>query len=88
VDICVGDSHITCAGPVDILKTVALLDRVMVAMVVCQECYLKLLHLMDSEDGGTALLRNVGNYQSTHRDIPEDCENLKSGNILIKAICC
>jgi len=36
--------------------------RLMVAMVVCQECDLKLLHLMDTEDGGSALLRNIGNY--------------------------
>jgi hypothetical protein len=28
--------------------------------------------LPDPEDGGRALLRNAGNYQLTHNNIPED----------------
>jgi hypothetical protein len=43
------------------LKAVTLLDRVIVVMVVFHEYDVKLLHLLDTEDGGTALLLNVSN---------------------------
>jgi hypothetical protein len=71
VDICYDDSHthlfMSWTGfEFRWLKIVALLDRVIVARVVYQACDIKLLHLLDTEDGGNALLRNVGNFTSRH----------------------
>lgn len=66
MDVCGGDSHthlfmFWTAFEFCYLKTVTLLDRVIVVMVVFHEYDVKLLHLLDTEDGGTALLLNVSN---------------------------